>query len=151
LAPPVQPAVLPAPPAALTPLVGRARELSVLRDLLTRDDVRLVTITGPGGVGKTRLALEAGASLPGRVAWVSLAEVRDAGLAAQTLARALGVPDGGDVEQRLAAAPVVLVLDNVEQVGGAAPLVERLLQRCSALRVVLTSRVALRLCGEHEL
>jgi predicted ATPase/DNA-binding SARP family transcriptional activator len=150
------PPELPVPP---TPLVGRERELEEAIALLTSDDVRLVTLTGPGGIGKTRLAVEVAHRLADRggsgAVFVGLATVSDAGLVAPTIAKALGVSEaGGGIEEALEAslrahAPL-LVLDNLEQVLDAADLLARLLAAVPQLKLLATSRAVLRLLGEHE-
>ena len=127
--PPDPTAILPAP---LTPLVGREREAAALCDRLRREEVRLVTLTGPGGVGKTRLATAVAGRLaegfPDGLAFVGLAPVADPGLVAPTIAQALGVREAGDepLAERLAAylrdKRLLLVLNNFEQVVEAAPL-----------------------------
>lgn len=147
---------LPVPP---TPLVGREREIRETVDLLEREDVRLVTLTGPGGVGKTRLALAVATALSADVAaltFVSLAPVRDPALVISAIAQALGVRE--DVGRSLTDAIVsvldgrrfLLILDNFEQVLEAAPLVATLLAACPHLQVLVTSRAVLHLSGEHN-
>jgi non-specific serine/threonine protein kinase len=145
-------------PTPLTSFVGRERELALLADRL--GSARLVTLTGPGGVGKTRLAVQAAVAARGAfgggVAFVSLAPIRDPGLVAATVAQALGVRDaaGRPALAGLAAAlrrkPLLLVLDNFEQVLPAAPVVAALLAACPQLTVLVTSRALLRLSGEHD-
>jgi predicted ATPase len=147
-------------PLSLTPLLGRDDELRVLRGWLADPTVRLVTLTGPGGVGKTRLALEMARNLAGeeavRVEFVPLAAIREPALVAPRIAEAVGLADttAPDLPTRLRAAcadrPTLLVLDNFEQVLEAAPLLAELLSSAGALRLLVTSRAALRLRGERE-
>jgi predicted ATPase/DNA-binding CsgD family transcriptional regulator len=147
-------------PIPLTRLVGREREVAGLGVLLRDPDVRLLTLTGPGGVGKTRLAVAVAADAEDEVgdgvAFVSLAVVSDPGLVAGTIAQALEVPETGarPLDERLAAAlrhrRLLLVLDNFEHVLPAAPLVTRLLSACPNLKILVTSRAPLQVTGEHR-
>ncbi|HEX2186671.1 MAG TPA: AAA family ATPase, partial [Chloroflexota bacterium] len=147
---------LPVPPE---PLVGRATELALTLDLLRRADVRLVTLCGPGGSGKTRLALEVGAAaqpgFAGDVAFVPLAPVRDPALVLDAIARACGVREAGGeslmdvLRRRLRDRRLLLVLDNFEHLLPAAPLVAELLAGTPQLCVLVTSRAPLHLRGEH--
>jgi predicted ATPase/class 3 adenylate cyclase len=144
-------------PLQLTSFVGRERELTALRTLLQQ--ARLVTLVGPGGTGKTRLALEAAAEaldgFPDGVFFVDLTPLGDPGLVAQTIARAQGLRDneGRSHEEALRAflrdKHRLLVLDNFEHLLEAAPLVADLLQACPHVRVLVTSREPLRLRGEQ--
>jgi predicted ATPase/DNA-binding SARP family transcriptional activator len=146
-------------PVRLTSFVGRGRELAEIHGLLTQS--RLVTLTGPGGAGKTSLAVEAAARVTGRYAdgvWlIRLAGVTDPTHLTQAVADTLGVPDGsGTVEDRviryLRERATLVVLDNCEHVvDAAAALVERLLTTCGRLRVLATSREPLAVPGEVQL
>lgn len=159
-APPVHAASLRGLPLAPTPLLGRDQDIATLTVLLQRADVRLVTLTGPGGVGKTRLgaqvAMGLGAAFPDGVVFVPLASIDDAGLVAAAIAQALGVKETGDrplpdlLMDYLTARQLLLVLDNFEQVLAAAPLVADLLAACPDLTVLVMSRTRLRVRGEHE-
>ena len=148
-------------PRALTPLIGRKREMGVARAIMLRSDIRLLTLTGAGGIGKTRLALEiareAMPTLAAGVRFVPLAAVPEAGLVATTIARALGVPGTGSIsaDDALMAAlrevEALLVLDTFEHILAAAPFVTGLIAACPRLKVLVTSRALLRVPGEHAL
>jgi predicted ATPase len=146
-------------PGQRSPLVGRERELAAVRSLLLRDDVGLVTLTGPGGIGKTRLALQVAADLidefPDGVYFVALAPVTDTALLAQSIAKTLGVAETGAemvdiVLDYLSDKRLLLLLDNFEQLVGAAPLVARLLAAAPRLKVLVTSREVLRVRDEQH-
>ncbi|HET9121540.1 MAG TPA: DUF4062 domain-containing protein, partial [Solirubrobacterales bacterium] len=147
-------------PAPLTTLVGREKDLAAVTALVSSDDSRLVTVSGPGGVGKTRLAIEVARGVDRELrdgaTFVSLAPADTAAAAASAIAEGLGVLDTGDLplDQKLVAAvggrAGLLVLDNFEQVVEAAPLVAAMLQAGPELRILVTSRVLLRVSGEHN-
>ena len=146
-------------PAPATPLVGRDDDAAAVGDLMRADGVRLVTLTGPGGVGKSRLAVEVAQRLgPGfadGVRFVELGSVRAVELVTAAIAAALGLSTSGgrlinDLKSYLRARRLVLVLDNFEQVMGAAPLVAELLGAAPGVVALVTSRMVLRLSGEHE-
>jgi predicted ATPase/class 3 adenylate cyclase len=147
-------------PAQPTPLVGRERELGEGRDLLRGEGVRLLTLTGPGGIGKTRLGLQVAADLLDEfedgVFFVLLASITDPALVASAIAEPLGVVEAGDqsleesLKGHLRGKELLLLLDNFEQVVDAAPLVGQLLSECPKLKVLATSRSVLRVYGEQE-
>jgi predicted ATPase/DNA-binding SARP family transcriptional activator len=144
-------ASLPEIPEALTPLVGRDAELRELRELFA--DHRFVTLVGPGGVGKTRLAVEVGRAAAAGVSFggclVELAPVGDPAGVPGAIAAALGLPDPNRVAEVIGDHDQVLVLDNCEHViGAAAEVAEGLLRRCPGLRLLATSREGLRVGGE---
>src|SRR5215475_11553772 len=146
-------------PVPATPLLGREQEAAAIEDLVVREGVRLVTLTGPGGVGKTRLMLEAARRLgPGfadGVRYVDLAAVAVGDLVAPAIATGLGLSTSADrltadLESYLQARRLLLAVDNFEQVVGAAPLLSELLAAAPGLVMLVTSRAVLRLSGEHE-
>jgi predicted ATPase len=147
-------------PVMSTSLIGRDADIAEVAALLEGSDVRLVTLTGPGGIGKTRLAIAVGERLDDRftrgTVFVPLASIAKVDLVAPRIADALGaIVEGArsplDVLiEHLAGTPTLLVLDNVEQVVGVAPELDLLLARCPGLKILATSRTALRLRAEQE-
>ena len=146
-------------PISLTSFVGRQQETPAIRRLLRRDDTRLVTLTGPGGVGKTRLAFHVATKVddpfPDGVFAVDLAPITDRGGVCKAIGRAVGTGDERDpllksLIAALAEKQLLLVLDNFEHLLATAPLVTDLLRGCPHLKVLVTSRAALRLSGEQE-
>jgi predicted ATPase/class 3 adenylate cyclase len=137
-------------PVQPTPLVGRERELAELLELLRRE--RLVTLTGAGGSGKTRLALQAAAELTDEfkdgVWWISLAPLRDPALVEPTIAQVVGARD--DLAEHLRQKQTLLLLDNFEQVVEAGSVVAKLLSEAPKLRILVTSRERLAIAAEHE-
>jgi predicted ATPase/DNA-binding XRE family transcriptional regulator len=147
-------------PVPTTTLVGRDHETTSVARLLLREEVRLLTLTGPGGVGKTRLALEvterSREALADGAAFVALAPLRDATLFPSVLARTLGIKEvAGEAPQQtleryLRDRRMLLVLDNFEHLLAAAPVVAALLEACPRLKVLATSRAPLHLGCEHQ-
>jgi len=149
-------------PVQRTAFIGREHEETALRQLLSREDVRLITLTGPGGIGKTRLALQVAGQnadqFPAGVCFVPLSAVREGGLIASTIAQALGMRESanhsaqenlkefvGGLDQ-----PMLLLLDNFEHLVSAAPVIAQLLTAGPKLKVVITSQAPLHVYGEHE-
>ena len=147
-------------PLQLTSLIGREQEIAAVCHLLQRQEVRLLTLTGPGGTGKTRLGLQVAAELSETfsdgVFFVNLAPLSDPELVVPTIAQALGVKEASSqplldlVSAWLREKELLLLLDNFEQVAEAAVEVSALLARCPQLNVLVTSRAVLHLSGEHE-
>jgi predicted ATPase len=137
-------------PRPTSRFIGREREVAEVASLLRKR--RLVTLTGPGGSGKTRLAIEAASDLVGEfksgVFWVGLATVRDHGAVLPTVAETLGVK--GDLEAHVGERELLLLLDNLEQVVAAAPELAGFVESCANLKVLVTSRELLRVRGEAE-
>jgi predicted ATPase/class 3 adenylate cyclase len=146
-------------PTQTSEFLGRETQLGAVRDLLDAPGVRLLTLTGPGGIGKTRLALQGAADRIDRfedgVFFIDLSPVRDAEAAFDAIGRVVGSTRSGDehvldvLRRELRGRHMLLLLDNFEQVVDAADGVADLLQQCSQLKVLVTSREALRVRGEH--
>ena len=147
-------------PTHPTPLIGRKEVAAAVEALLLRDDVRQVTLTGPGGTGKTRLSLQVAADLLDRFEhgafFIDLAPISDPALVVSTIAQTLGVPDSAGrprldvLADALRSRQMLLVLDNFEQVLSNATDVSELLRACPRLTILVTSRAALQIRGEHE-
>ena len=139
-------------PVPATPFLGRETEVSEIRSLLLDPSHRLVTLTGPGGTGKTRLALQAAASVadayPGGVWWVPLAPLRDPSLVLPSAAMAIGAT--GNLAEHIGDRRLLLLLDNFEHLAEAATDLAPLLAACPSLTVLVTSREPLHLTGERE-
>jgi predicted ATPase/DNA-binding CsgD family transcriptional regulator len=148
-------------PQPLTALVGRSADRAALVTRLRHPEARLVTLTGPGGVGKTRLALAAAQDLAPDFAdgvyWAPLAALSQPDFVLPAIAQALGLRETGwrplltDLQAALRSRSLLLLLDNLERLLDAAPLLAELLVACPQVKMLVTSRVALRLSGEYEL
>jgi predicted ATPase len=138
-------------PIPATPFLGRKRELEEVMTLISRQDVPLLTLSGPGGTGKTRLALQAAAEaaerFPDGVYWVPLASLRDASLVLDVAAQALGAADG--LVAHIGDRSLMLLLDNFEHLIEAAPELSTVLAACPNAQLIVTSRELLRLPGEQ--
>jgi predicted ATPase len=149
-------------PVQRTAFIGREREEEALRQLLNRADVHLVTLTGPGGIGKTRLALQVAGKMAeefaGGVCFVGLSAIGEKSLIASTIAQVVGVSETGtkSAQESLMeyfgglSQPMLLVLDNFEHLVAAAPAVAQMLTAGSKLKIVVTSQAPLHIYGEHE-
>ena len=148
-------------PVQPTTFIGRQRELEQVLVQISDPSLRVLTLTGPGGAGKSRLSLEAAADLLelflDGVYFISLAPISDPALVPTTIAQTIGVREGGglppleNLKTYLRDKQMLLVLDNFEQVTGAAAAVAELLAAAAGLKVLVTSRIPLRIRGEHEL
>jgi predicted ATPase len=149
-------------PVQRTAFIGRERESDDLRQLLSRPGIHLVTLTGPGGIGKTRLALQVAGEMadqfPSGVCFVALSAISERGLIASAIAQAVGVRETGNtsLQENLMeyvgalSQPMLLVLDNFEHLVSAAPIVAQMLTAGPKLKVVVTSQAPLHIYGEHE-
>ena len=147
-------------PVQLTPFIGREQELTAVCDLLRREEVQLLTLTGPGGTGKTRLGLQVAAELSDffddGVFFVNLAPINDPELVVPTIAETLGIREGAGqslferLKEDLRHKQMLLLLDNFEQVVSAAVQVVDLLVACPRLKIIVTSREVLHVRVEHE-
>jgi predicted ATPase/DNA-binding winged helix-turn-helix (wHTH) protein len=150
-------------PVQRTGFVGREKEVAATQELLLRQDVQLITVTGPGGIGKTRLAVQVASVMaerfPGGTHFVSLSSLSDPGLVASAIVQTLGIGEAGgqspleilrrNLKDSLRT-PTLLLLDNFEHVVEAAPTVAELLAMGANLKIMVTSRAALHVYGEHE-
>ena len=146
-------------PVMPNPLIGREQDIATVQQLLRSRDVRLLTLTGPGGAGKTRLSVQVAAELsdqfPDGIFFVALAAVSDVDLVVPTLAMVLGIQEGSSqpllesLKEHLQQKHIFLLLDNFEQVTPAALQIEELLLRCPYIKVLVTSRAVLHLQTEH--
>jgi predicted ATPase/DNA-binding winged helix-turn-helix (wHTH) protein len=162
--PPERPAVHPTNlPVQRTGFVGREKEVAAAKELLLRPDVRLVTVTGPGGIGKTRLAVQVAGGLvahfPGGTHFVSLSPLSDPGMITSTIVQTLGIRGTSGHSplellkenfQGALRGPMLLLLDNFEHLVQAVPTVAELLAVGPNLKILVTSRAALHVYGEHE-
>jgi predicted ATPase/DNA-binding CsgD family transcriptional regulator len=149
------------PPRYLTSFIGRHREIAGITELLERDDVRLLTLIGPGGAGKTRLAIETVSRLDpdlwDNIRFIPLVAVRDPVLVLPAIAQAFGLQliTGRSVNEAivkfLGDKRALLVIDNLEHLTDAAPGLGQILAQCPAVTMLVTSRVALRVSGEHRM
>jgi predicted ATPase len=150
-------------PVSRTGFVGREKEAAAAKELLLRQDVRLVTVTGPGGIGKTRLAVEVASDLieqfPGGIHFVPLSPLSDSGLIASVIVQTLGIREAGGQSpleilkknlQDSLHTPMLILFDNFEHLVQAAPTVAELLATAPNLKILVTSRAALHVYGEHE-
>jgi predicted ATPase/DNA-binding winged helix-turn-helix (wHTH) protein len=150
-------------PVQRTQLVGREKEVAAAKELLLRPDVRLVTVSGPGGIGKTRLAVRVASDLvehfPGGVHFVSLSSLNEPDLLAAVIVQAVGIREAGtrspleilkDNLRDVSRKPMLLLLDNFEHLVEAAPTVAELLAVGPSFKILATSRAALHVYGEHE-
>ncbi len=147
-------------PVQLTSFIGREQAIAAARRTLRRDDVRLLTLSGPGGVGKTRMGIQVATSLladfDDGVRFIALASVRDPDLVVPTIAKTFGLMEAegrsliNRLTEYLGRKQLLLLLDNFEHLAAAAPVVAEILAACPHVKILMTSRMPLRLYGEHE-
>jgi len=147
-------------PASPTAFIGRKTAVNEIREMLHKPDVRLITLTGPGGTGKTRIGLEVGRTVLNHfqqgVYFVDLSTIRDPALVPTTTSHAIGLREGGGrppldkLKEYLADKEMFLLFDNFEQIVEAGPVVAELLAAAPGIKALVTSRIALQLRGEHE-
>jgi predicted ATPase/DNA-binding XRE family transcriptional regulator/Tfp pilus assembly protein PilF len=147
-------------PIPLTPLLGRTEQVALVLQQIERSDIRILTLLGPGGVGKTRLALQVAMTLSDTfvdgVHFVPLTSIQEPGLIVAAIAHAFGVKDSGEesllnrLKQHLYRQQALLIIDNFEHLLEATPVIVEILEAAPRLKVLLTSRAALRIVGEHE-
>ena len=149
-------------PVQRTAFIGREQEEAALRQLLSREEVRLATLTGPGGIGKTRLALQVAGEIAGAfprgVCFVPLSAVGEGPMVPSAMAQALGLRETGSQSPQESLKeyvsgfdqPMLLVLDNFEHLVSAAPVISQLLNTGTKLKLLITSQAPLHVYGEHE-
>ncbi|RPJ22681.1 MAG: hypothetical protein EHM33_22885 [Chloroflexi bacterium] len=139
-------------PAPLTSLVGVENTIQTLIRLLARPDVRLLTLLGPGGIGKTRLSIEVARRVGSEACFVDLSALRDASKVVAVIAQGFGIKDrtGSALKSALCSSEFLLILDNFEQILPAGAFISDLLAASPPLKIIVTSRAALHIYGEHE-
>jgi predicted ATPase len=141
-------------PTPLTPLIGRKREIAAVRQVLSLPDTRLLTLTGPPGIGKTRLSIQVASELcnvfEDGIYFVPLAHLTSPELFPRAVSQILGIKET-ELINYIQAKPLLLVLDNFEHLLAAAPILVEVLQACPRLKILATSRSPLNVSGEHSI